>query len=1392
MSPDKSTWYRGELAIVYGTANPNEELVWSVTYPNNTIFVWSDVGPVIADSEGNYETAWIWHESELVEPYGIYKFEIYSPKCDCSADTSVELIEEPIELTTTLTFDIIPPSAVDQQVITFTGHLIRSDTGEGVNNALISIIDRDVGFLQTNDTLATGYTNQDGYFSIPWTAYCEDQESPNCSLEIFAEFSGTSTLPKSNTPIYHLAIVSQISTLITLDQPESPVIEGNTVTFTGRLTRSDTGEGLSGYTVYLYDLDRSPQDGEDDDLMGTAVTNGSGYYNITWIAEDVDDGDNPSDADAYAYFPGTVEFESSSSLRRDVEVIPDTIMITSLQFDDQQIVIVGETMSFTGRLIVTDTGEGISGMKIIIYESDVLDNCFFNCQNKSLASGITDTNGYYSINWNSFCEDTAEASNCRLEVFARFGGDSDYRFSKSELKYVTFKQLIQTSLVFDTPASNVNLDDSITFTGRLSESSSNVGIPSMNVSIFDYDGATSELLATGETNSDGIFNIDWVAEDMDTSDDTLELFASFGGTVDYKPSQHPANNYYLLNIITPKADTEIIIDELPPSILQGKTLKITGQLIQSDNGEGIPNAQIKIIDYDPVLVSDLIGTTITNQDGSFSFEWIAECTDNLESICIIELYASFEGNTLLKSSETLAYDLQINTKSQTVLSLNEPPSTVISGTEITFTGRLVDEEGNGISGATVEILDFDVPPIGIFDDILAVGITNDDGFFEVFWTVEDTDQDDDILEIYAMFRGNDNFMSSSSPDQYYKLEITREDVFPPQVVVNHLPQDPTILDDIVFEIAVDDGLESSGLDTVQLFVDGNVHFTWELGDEFTNKFSISVMDELEIGEHTYWVIALDLNGNWGSDPLEGAKTIIIKAELDKSDSFLSLEFEQDLSEGDVVEFTGTLRTSDGLPIPDVIVNIFDQDVGDNELITYTQTNENGYYSVKWTVECLDDNTPCIMGIFAQFDGSRNFHKSTSLIFDTEIFVQFKQLDGSAICLGKFCNNRDIEPIPNAYVKLVVGQDSYHTYSDWNGDFSFTGVDIKNGDSFTLTVSLTDDKYVKIASKSFNFKGFIHSGGIYRYVYEGRYLDNIDSYEIVFGCLNSINLAQMSASFCSGGGGAMSDKEKADMNAATIYTYSVIMADYMLNELQIDVIQNYGVITTYIFTSNSEGWSGVCYCGINPVIELTNGVNPSQNNNWKDTVGMEYVHAIHSLNGGFRCSIFDQDCTNYPSKDHSTWWIESIGRLFPEAMQYELGDTRGSGIDIDASIKHGDVTSCGLMNLDSVSRYLPPGTSRAHYCNTAAIIWDFYDHPSIPDSNSSFRFQLIFGEDESAEVPLKTLWDILTTEPVPNIRQFYLTMINVDVNNDGRVDSLDMEIVNSIFDMHQVPGGIPQN
>ena len=1422
ISTDKSTYYRGETATISGTANPNEELQILVTYPNNTIETIDNWA--IADSEGIYGVYWLWEESESLEPYGIYNFEVYSPQCDCRADTSVELIEEPVELTTTLTFDIIPSSAVDQQAITFTGHLIRSDTGEGIEGMLIEIQEYDgddVCFFCSNTTLVEGYTDQNGYFSIPWTAYCQDSNENPCTLEIFAEFSGTNTLPKSNTPIYNLAIVSKTSTSITLDQPPSLVTEGETVTFTGQLMRDD-GSGISGETVYVYDLDSADKDGINDDLMGTAVTDENGYYTISWVAEDIDNDDDMMDT--YAYFPGTAELSASYSDTFLVEVIFDTMSLTVLQLDDPPTVTEGESVTFTGRLVSGDTGAGISGMTITIYESDILDTCFFNCQNKSLASGITDNNGYYSVNWNSFCEDTAESSNCRLEVFARFDGASDYRFSKSEIKYITFKQLIQTSLVFDTPASNVNLGDSITFTGRLSESSSNVGIPSMTVSIFDYDGATSELLATGITDTDGRFNIGWIAEDMDINDDKLELFAQFNGSPDYKSSKDPTTGYRYLDIITTKLVTEIMLDDLPSSIVQGRTLEISGHLIQSDNGEGIPDAQIKIIDYDSVLVSDLIGTAITNQDGSFSFEWTAECTDNLESICVIEIYASFEGNTLLKPSETLAYDLQINTKSQPVLSLDEPPSNVISGTEVTFTGRLVNDEGNGIPGATVEILDFDISPIGESDDILSIGITNNDGFFEISWVAKDTDQDD-FIEIYALFRGNSDFLSSFTPTTpFYELEIIKEDVFSPQILVTHKPQNPDVLDDIVFTIYVNDNFDvSTGIKSIKLFVDGNNVWVVDNVSEFNTVVILNyskTIPSLDAGEHTYYAIVTDNNDNWGSDPVEGLKSFHVEPESSKSSSFLTLNIPQThYIEGDVVEFSGTLTNSNGNPIPDVGINIFD-DFDDNappRSLIFTTTDENGNYAVSWQAECNSNENPCSIEAIASFDGSLDYSQSSTLQLFTVERVEFV-FNGLVHCIGSYCNETNDVPIPNVKITLTLFDSnlkklgpSHITYSDQDGKFSFdltnvyilpqisqigSSLALVNSDIYSLEflIEMTDDQFVIIIDD--------RTGSVYTKSFTHKYIQGLSEtsqFDFVFGCGNvAIGGVYSRCSFDQ----ETNDQQILDMDVATLYTYQYNMANFFVDELGFTQLLHSGPLHNVIFPPVPDGKSwlgwysyvyliprGLCFelglCTIN----IPQSSFPSENIlAWKDVMAMEYIHAVHDLAGGTTNSF------NYRAHpgDLHTWWIENFGTFLSEAIQYELNDRRGAGssavivFDQIFVSPWGNFLTCGSTNLDSTANYLPPGTStRGDYCRTSPLLWDIYDNPSIPDSR--------YGqdEDELASVSLLKMWQTLSHEHITLLGKLYDILLTLDVNNDGSVNSADANIIENIFSMHGIPGGIYQ-
>jgi len=72
---------------------------------------------------------------------------------------------------------------------------------------------------------------------------------------------------------YPIEILTGLTTTtLTLDSPISSVRAGDLVTFTGRLTNSNTGDGISGQTIYLYDADSGDFIGTGDDLLDFGTT----------------------------------------------------------------------------------------------------------------------------------------------------------------------------------------------------------------------------------------------------------------------------------------------------------------------------------------------------------------------------------------------------------------------------------------------------------------------------------------------------------------------------------------------------------------------------------------------------------------------------------------------------------------------------------------------------------------------------------------------------------------------------------------------------------------------------------------------------------------------------------------------------------------------------------------------------------------------------------------------------------------------------------------------------------------------------------------------------------------------------------------------------------------
>ena len=85
------------------------------------------------------------------------------------------------------------------------------------------------------------------------------------------------------------------------------------------------------------------------------------------------------------------------------------------------------------------------------------------------------------------------------------------------------------------PPASVQSGDVVTFTGRLVNTNTGVGLSGLTVYVYDYDygtfdGVDDDLLASGVTDGEGYFSIDWVAEDVDVQDDIMEAFAVFHST----------------------------------------------------------------------------------------------------------------------------------------------------------------------------------------------------------------------------------------------------------------------------------------------------------------------------------------------------------------------------------------------------------------------------------------------------------------------------------------------------------------------------------------------------------------------------------------------------------------------------------------------------------------------------------------------------------------------------------------------------------------------------------------------------------------------------------------------------------------------------------------------
>ena len=310
----------------------------------------------------------------------------------------------------------------------------------------------------------------------------------------------------------------------------------------------------------------------------------------------------------------------------------------------------------------------------------------------------------------------------------------------------------------------------ITLSGQLTTTSGHV-VPGAKIYIkddvtFDID----TILKTVTTDRNGKFHTTWTATVR--SSGAWDIYAVFEGNSDVERDRSTTYSIRVSSLYTgantgssdnyaggPRSTT-ITLDRIPSLAYAGDTVTFTGKLVSG--GRPLPNAMVQIYEDDRFLPDQRIGYQRTDSNGRFAITW------NVGAGLIekdFDIYAVFDGDSLYKRDRSpnqimtvLKYDGNIT--------LEPIPRTAKVGERITFSGTLRLEKFNP-EGMIVYIKDEDR---GTGDDLLGTGYVNQNGRFSVDWIADYTDSDD-VVDVYAVFEGNDLLYRQTTCDRGPTLDI---------------------------------------------------------------------------------------------------------------------------------------------------------------------------------------------------------------------------------------------------------------------------------------------------------------------------------------------------------------------------------------------------------------------------------------------------------------------------------------------------------------------------------------------------------------------------------------------------------------------------------------------
>ena len=223
-----------------------------------------------------------------------------------------------------------------------------------------------------------------------------------------------------------------------------------------------------------------------------------------------------------------------------------------------------------------------------------------------------------------------------------------------------------------------------------------------------------------------------------------------------------------------KQGTRISLSVSESAVYQGDMVSINGRLTTAD-GRALTDVVVNIKDEDIGSGDDDIQRLRTDSRGNFGFNWNARIMDPFDGT--VEIHAVFEGNQDFESARSVQRNVYVeeyveqgyapretqsqprSTFSQTSLSIYIPYYTINSGEILPISGILVDSQGYSLQNGIIYIKDEDT---GSGDDDIVAIYTDENGEFYYPWIARTMDPFDDVVEIYAVFEGTQDFGSSRS------------------------------------------------------------------------------------------------------------------------------------------------------------------------------------------------------------------------------------------------------------------------------------------------------------------------------------------------------------------------------------------------------------------------------------------------------------------------------------------------------------------------------------------------------------------------------------------------------------------------------------------------------